>query len=203
MNSCFIWEEDSSELLRNIDWDNIKSINATITESYKETEESIFSHNTIVDENYKYKKLSLTSRTRLKIIFKMMVENTYLKGFRSQDEMDKYFAVVEKWGKNYKIYETRRDSSYSKLNSRFTFQISLVFIESDHNNFSILMDFNGFSYNFCCKDNDQFPFNTFKGLTKYPREWVFEDSVKVEFVKLVNSLLKEVPSNNKLQFISK
>ncbi len=203
MNSCFMWEEDSLKLLDTVKLNNVDSIYISIgaittRENQLETTYEDFIDTTIVISNFN-QELS----NEINGFLNSLPKNTFKENDNKSTYSKEYFNQVSLWGDKYNVIPERFNlSTENILEYRMVFDLYFYTHNMDYDRFEILMDRSGISFSFCCKDYEKFPFNTFKGLTKYPREWVFEDSVKVQFINMVNRLLKEVP-NNKLQFISK
>lgn len=203
MNSCFMWEEDSLKLLDTVKLNKVDSIyisigSITSRENQSEPTFEDFIDTTIVISNFN-QELANEINWFLNSLSKKPFKEDKNKSTYSKE----YFNQVSLWRNKYNVIPKRFYlSSETTLEYNLVFDLYFYSQNVDYNRLELMMDRNGLSYTFCCKDNDKFPYNTFKGLSKYNREWVFEDSVKVQFINMVNRLLKEVP-NNKLQFISK
>lgn len=204
MNSCFMLVEDSLNLLENFKLNKVDSIyisigSITYRENQSEPTFEDFIDTTIVI-SYFNQELGNEINGFLNSLSKKTLKEDKNKSTYSKE----YFNQVSLWRNKYNVIPKRFYlSSETTLEYNLVFDLYFYSQNVDYNRLELMMDRNGLSYTFCCKDNDKFPYNTFKGLSKYNREWVFNDSVKVKFINMVNSLLKEVPSNNKLQFISK
>lgn len=204
MNSCFMLVEDSLNLLENFKLNKVDSIyisigSITYRENQSEPTFEDFIDTTIVI-SYFNQELGNEINGFLNSLSKKTLKEDKNKSTYSKE----YFNQVSLWRNKYNVIPKRFYlSSETSLEYNLVFDLYFYSQNVDYNRLELMMDRNGLSYTFCCKDNDKFPYNTFKGLSKYNREWVFNDSVKVKFINMVNSLLKEVPINNELQFISK
>lgn len=198
-----MWEEDSLKLLDTVKLNKVDSIyisigSITSRENQSEPTFEDFIDTTIVISNFN-QELANEINWFLNSLSKKPFKEDKNKSTYSKE----YFNQVSLWRNKYNVIPKRFYlSSETTLEYNLVFDLYFYSQNVDYNRLELMMDRNGLSYTFCCKDNDKFPYNTFKGLSKYNREWVFEDSVKVQFINMVNRLLKEVP-NNKLQFISK
>jgi|GEM_PF-2010338 len=204
MNSCFMLVEDSLNLLENFKLNKVDSIyisigSITYRENQSEPTFEDFIDTTIVI-SYFNQELGNEINGFLNLLSKKTLKEDKNKSTYSKE----YFNQVSLWRNKYNVIPKRFYlSSETSLEYNLVFDLYFYSQNVDYNRLELMMDRNGLSYTFCCKDNDKFPYNTFKSLSKYNREWVFNDSVKVKFINMVNSLLKEVPINNELQFISK
>jgi len=196
--------EDSLNLLENFKLNKVDSIyisigSITYRENQSEPTFEDFIDTTIVI-SYFNQELGNEINGFLNLLSKKTLKEDKNKSTYSKE----YFNQVSLWRNKYNVIPKRFYlSSETSLEYNLVFDLYFYSQNVDYNRLELMMDRNGLSYTFCCKDNDKFPYNTFKSLSKYNREWVFNDSVKVKFINMVNSLLKEVPINNELQFISK